>query len=574
MKSTLKALALGAMLCSAITACAQTDTLTAIANPPQGGTITGGGTYTNGASVGVGIEASYGWYVSGVASTQVGWHATYFQLQEVLHYPNLTTIVSDYETLTLTSANTTLTATFSVILPNSPPVLAKQLTNQIVLSDEQVTLSASVLGAQPMKYQWQKNGDVIPGATNANLLFTNAQPSDSGEYSFAATNSLGFTNGGPVSLVVGDMLVFTNGQPVNGNVITVAGSVAISLESLYTNGSIFYTLDGSQPDFNATQYFGPFSVSTSGTLRAIAYSADFTESVTVGPLSILVIPVYFLSASTSGPGVVTLNPPGGIYESNRLVTIVAEPDSGWTFMSWSGAVGGTNPTNSITMTQGAWVEAVFGTPLAATVAGTGTVSAQPGFPLYPYGSTVRLSAVPGQGNYFARWGNAASGTQNPLSFTINTANPTVSALFAPLTANSAALTVVSDSGGGVAVSPSANEYPIGSTNVLYAVPYEGQQFLGWSGDASGTNNPLSLVMDTSKVVNAKFSRVATLGISASNKQVQLSLGGLVGAYGIEASTDLSDWVPLFSVTNFLGTVQFGDPSAQNFPYRMYKAVAQ
>jgi hypothetical protein len=81
-------------------------------------------------------------------------------------------------------------------------------------------------------------------------------------------------------------------------------------------------------------------------------------------------------------------------------------------------------------------------------------------------------------------------------------------------------------------------------------------------------------MDASKVVNAHFSRAATLRISASNKQIQLLLGGLVGAYEIEASTNLSEWVPLFTATNFFGTVQFVDPSAQNFPFRMYKAVAQ
>jgi hypothetical protein len=133
-------------------------------------------------------------------------------------------------------------------------------------------------------------------------------------------------------------------------------------------------------------------------------------------------------------------------------------------------------SNSINMSQNFFVQAAFGTTLGTAVAGSGTVSAQPAFPLYPYGSTVELTAVPGQGDYFARWGNAASGSQNPLSFSVTTANPTVSALFASLSATNAALTVLSDNGGYVAVSPSASRYPIGSTNVLTAVPYGGQSF--------------------------------------------------------------------------------------------------
>ncbi|MGO8677883.1 MAG: InlB B-repeat-containing protein [Limisphaerales bacterium] len=579
MKSTFKALALVAVLFSSKATDAQAYTLTVIGTPVQGGKITGGGSYATGTKVTVSIQASTGWYVSGVGVDPGGAiiGATGFVTQRALislaaashnEPADYTIITNDTESVTINS-DTTLSVTFNVF----SPTFSQQPTNQIVIVGGSATLTGAAKGRLPISYQWQLGGLDISGATNSSLVFTNIQLTNAGTYALETWNVGGVSNSPPVTLAVENFLVLTNGQPVGGNVITAAGSILISLQSLYANGSIFYTLDGSQPDFNATQYSGPFDVSTSGTLRAIAYSADFTESVTVGPLSIVVIPVYSLTAS-AGPGTIRMNPPGGIYESNTAVTIVAEPDSGWTFMSWSGAVGGTNPTNSVTMTQDAWVEAVFGTPLGATVAGTGTVSAQPGFPLYPYGTTVRLSAVPGQGNYFARWGNAASGTQNPLSFTINNANPTVSALFASLTATNAALTVVSDMGGYVAVSPSANEYPIGSTNVLTAVPYEGQQFLGWSGDASGTANPLSLVMDTSKVVNANFSRVATLGISASNKQIQLTLWGLVGSYGIEASTNLSDWVPLFSATNFFGSVQFGDPSAQDFPYRMYKAVAQ
>ena len=55
---------------------------------------------------------------------------------------------------------------------------------------------------------------------------------------------------------------------------------------------------------------------------------------------------------------------------------------------------------------------------------------------------VQLYAVPQSGTYFALWGNAGSGSSNPLNFVLTNANPTVSSLFASLGAGEFALTVI------------------------------------------------------------------------------------------------------------------------------------
>lgn len=276
------------------------------------------------------------------------------------------------------------------------------------------------------------------------------------------------------------------------------------MQSLFSGGAIFYTLDGSQPDFSGTPYTGSFVVSTTSTLRAIAYSSDFSQSVLSAPLNIIVIPTFYLFTYAPGGGSIVLNPATQPYASNSVVTAIALPDSGWTFIGWSGDATGTNPTNNITMNGDKNVQAVFGTTLSTTVAGSGALLAYPIAPLYAYGATVQITPVPNPGNYFGLWGNAASGNQNPLYFAVTTANPTVSSLFAALPVNQVALTVIYGAGGYVAVNPSANKYPVGNTNVLTAVPDIGQQFVGWSGDVNSTANPPSLVMNTSKVVTANF----------------------------------------------------------------------
>ena len=55
-----------------------------------------------------------------------------------------------------------------------------------------------------------------------------------------------------------------------------------------------------------------------------------------------------------------------------------------------------------------------------------------------------------------------------------------------------------------AVSPSGQSYQPNTTATLTAVPSPGYTFTGWTGDASGTTNPLSILMDANKTVGATF----------------------------------------------------------------------
>ena len=50
----------------------------------------------------------------------------------------------------------------------------------------------------------------------------------------------------------------------------------------------------------------------------------------------------------------------------------------------------------------------------------------------------------------------------------------------------------------------AGEYDSGTSATLTAIPDAGYAFTGWTGDASGTTNPLSLTMDADKTVGATF----------------------------------------------------------------------
>src|SRR5206468_1005251 len=88
------------------------------------------------------------------------------------------------------------------------------------------------------------------------------------------------------------------------------------------------------------------------------------------------------------------------------------------------------------------------------------------------------------------------------------------------------LTVIASGRGTVAKSPDQGSYDHGASVQLTATPDSGFAFSGWSGDASGTDNPLTLVMDANKSVTATFVDVAPPAV-----QVLAANGGEVWSVG-------------------------------------------
>jgi hypothetical protein len=230
------------------------------------------------------------------------------------------------------------------------------------------------------------------------------------------------------------------------------------------------------------------------------------------------------------------------------------------------------------MTRNKSAQALFGTTLSTTAAGGGSVVLNPTGGLYPYGTTVQVSAIPQAGKFFGLWGNAASGNLNPLSFVVTNANPTVSSLFAALNSNQAALAVVPIGHGQISLSPRSNAYAIGQNVTITATADAQQSFLGWSGDAAGAQNPLSVAMNQSKTIYANFTKnyrfsFQPLGGLGLSDGFRLNLVGEVGtAYRFEASSNFAAWTALATLTNYSGTLEYIDAGASGFVRRFYRAV--
>lgn len=375
---------------------------------------------------------------------------------------------------------------------------------------------------------------------------------------------------------LGGLDVFVDGQLPTVSEVVRRGSATITVQNYFTNGTVLYTLDGSAPSLASELYAGPFTVTASSTVRAVAYSADFTQQVQTWPLTVVILPT--LATVTAGGGTVAVAPPDGPYFSNSMASVTATPAPGWTFLQWLGDASGSNPVASVQMTRNKHVQAVFGTTVGTAIVGSGTISQTPVAPFYPYGSQVRFSALPNAGQYLSFWGNAVSSTDNPLTFVVTNANPTVTAVFQSLGVNQFALALVAAGKGTVTANPVANRFSTGESVTLTAAPDAGQNFIGWSGDASGTNNPLGVTMNQSKTITANFTKRPTLRVSTPLEGLvedgfRLTLFGEFGTpYTILGSTNLHDWQVAGAVTNTYGTVQFVDPDGTNSPQKFYRAT--
>jgi hypothetical protein len=232
---------------------------------------------------------------------------------------------------------------------------------------------------------------------------------------------------------------------------------------------------------------------------------------------------------------------------NRLVPLRADAESGWTFRHWGADGTGTVASASFNMTRDLRVTAVFGTTVSVIGTGQGSVDLGVGGGRTTGWDPVRLTAVPAPGHYFVRWGDALSGERSPLDWVVREALPTVSALFAPLPPAEAALVMRVEGGGAVESEPVGNRHPLGRRVTLVARPREGERFVRWSGDVSGTANPLEVTLDASKSITAIFTDGPKLSITDPygfrvDGLFRLQVEGAPGrTYRVERSTDLLRW---------------------------------
>jgi len=215
---------------------------------------------------------------------------------------------------------------------------------------------------------------------------------------------------------------------------------------------------------------------------------------------------YALTVNTNGEGAVSeqvIQQKSTDYEYGTVVELTANPSTGWKFVKWQDAATGTSNPTQVTVDTAKTVTAVFEKKkysVNVTKTGDGAVSKSPDQAEYAYESTVDLTANPSTGWKFVEWTGDATGTNNPITITVNQ-DKSVEAVFEKKTY---ALTVSTQGEGSVTKSPDQSEYEYNIDVDLTANPSSGWEFVEWQGDVTGSNNPVQVTMDGPKDVTAVF----------------------------------------------------------------------
>jgi uncharacterized repeat protein (TIGR02543 family) len=212
-----------------------------------------------------------------------------------------------------------------------------------------------------------------------------------------------------------------------------------------------------------------------------------------------------LSSSPAAGGTTT---GAGSFTAGTSVTVSAAANANYTFVNWTdnGVIASTSPSYTFALNANRTLVAnfalnIYTLSLSANPAAGGTTSG--GGP-FNAGTSVTATATANPGYTFVNWtdGGTAVSTNTSYTFVLN-ANRTLVANFV---ANSFTLNVTATNGS-VVKNPNQATYNSGSTVVLTATPNTGYVFSSWSGDATGSTNPLTVTMNANKNITANFTAV-------------------------------------------------------------------
>ena len=219
---------------------------------------------------------------------------------------------------------------------------------------------------------------------------------------------------------------------------------------------------------------------------------------------------FALTSSVQGQGTILVDPQQTTYLEGSIVTLKAAAATNYQFVYWIGNVANSNSATTTTiLSTNRLVTAVF-LPyyrLDTVATNGGAITRSPDQTNYLAGATVALTAVPDDYHTFANWSGSVTGTNNPVSFSMDKSK-TVIANFV----SNYFLTIITNGQGIVERSPIKNRYSQGEQVRLAASPLAGYGFGGWSGALSGTNAVAYLAMNADKSVTASFKPLRTLQI--------------------------------------------------------------
>ncbi len=252
-------------------------------------------------------------------------------------------------------------------------------------------------------------------------------------------------------------------------------------------------------------------------------------------------PDNMLTVTVNEPAWGTVTPPGGIYPVGAVVQVTATPSAGYIFMEWRGSYLTSNNPLTMVLNTNVTLEAVFieAVPQAVIVTPTNLVVLEGSNATF----TIRLARPPaadisvfvtalGGSNIVLQssatkvftslnWSNAQQVVLSSLpdfdrvneSVLFECSAPGLPSVFIQVTEEDAtpdyAFSATPNNPAWGAVNVTGGIYPAGNTIQLAAMPSNYFRFVGWTGGYTGSNNPITIVLDSDLVIEAVFAEIVT-----------------------------------------------------------------
>lgn len=425
-------------------------TITVTANPTNGGTVSGGGTYTNGQSCTVHASAATGY-------TFINWTENGNQVSSQADY-----------TFSV-EGNRNLVANFTI-------------NNYTISATADPTSGGSITGNGSYNYgaTCTLTATANTGYTFVNWTKDGTQVSTNPNYSFTVTESASFI----AHFTINSYMVGVAANPSNGGTVSGGGT--------YTHGQSCTVSATAAPGYSFINWRENGNHVTSQTVYTFTVVGDRNLEAHFSLQSYSIT----ASASPAEGGIITGE---GSYHYGETCTLTATANAGYTFINWTenGNQVSSQADYTFTVEGDRNLVANFSsqsyiiTATADPING-GTITGSGG---YDYGDACILTATANAGYTFVNW--TKNGTQvstnATYSFTV-----TESAIYvAHFSINSYEISVTADPSNGGTVSGNGT-YTYGQSCTIMATANENYEFVNWTKDGIEVSTDASYTFTVSE----------------------------------------------------------------------------
>jgi hypothetical protein len=501
--------------------------------------------------------------------------------------------------VTITNRSGMTNSAAAQLIVGQPPTITQQPpSNTNVVAGGSFTLSIAASGTPPLSQQWRFNGVPISGATNLSYTKTGVQGTDAGLYDAVVANSFGSVTSATadvsLSFIITGRVVDSNSNGLREVTVTAGMSNAVTDASgtyLISNLPVdTYQVTPSLACYHFTPGSQPVTIGqTNGVANFVAAADSYTISgrLTNGTVGIS-------GATICAGGRTTVSDSNGNYVFSNFcggTSQIVPSLAGYCFQSNSLTVTVTGDTNGLNFSgtpspQAFSISGRVFDPTGQGLPGVAVVGAGAGCNISDTNGYYVISCVPASeadGYVLSAVSSSYKFSPSQTNVIVNSSQPNVTNVnFYAIAPEYTISGHVFDSTNGTGVS--AARILVSSLGTIRA---DSSGFYSFSVPASTltlTPSPVSSYasfVPTSRTVtvppalmNVDFLAgvFKITSIQQSNGTVRLSVLGTFGQDRVEVSTNLQNWVPIYTNPGS-GSFQFVDTATTNFKQRFYRVVA-